>query len=330
MDKVVGRPAGLQSLSLFSVNRCIKLLGFGVVKLAQLQHFSDASTEGYGTVSYILLTNEKDQKITSFLIGKSRVAPLKQVTVPRIELTAAVIAVKMVKILQLELQLKLDKSTFWTDSVTVLKYIENDAAHYKTFVANRVSFIKEARKTFQWKYVNSAANPADQASRGLSAESLLQSENWIQGPTFLLRPEREWPQCPDQSIPSTEVDSEVKRPAKVPLMQSDEKADAMTRFVNHFSSWYKLIKATAWLMRLKAILLNLRQKRKEFQEAINQSESNSTKAESLLKQRMFKYKQGFEQQVLTTEDLAKAEVELISLSQKQKYAEEPCKKGNVM
>ena len=100
----------LQSLSSFCVNRCIKPTGFGVIKTAQLHHFSDASNNGYGTVSYLLLTNEKNQKFTSFLIGKSRVAPLKLVTIPRMELTAAVIAVKMDKMLQYELQLELDES----------------------------------------------------------------------------------------------------------------------------------------------------------------------------------------------------------------------------
>lgn len=147
----------------------------------------------------------------------------------------------------------------------MLKYIENDAARYKTFVANRVSFIKEATKPSQWKYVNSAVNPADQASRGLSAESLLQSEDWIHGPAFLLRPESEWPECPDYSSHSAE------------------------------------------------------EKRKEM---INQSESNQSKAQALLQQKMLRYKQNFEQRMLTTENLSKAELKLISLCQKRKYAEE--------
>lgn len=85
----------LQKLSSFCVSRCIKPAGFGVIKTAQLHHFSDASNNSYGTVSYLLLTNEKNQKLTSFMIGKSRVAPLKLVTIPRMELTAAVIAVKI-------------------------------------------------------------------------------------------------------------------------------------------------------------------------------------------------------------------------------------------
>lgn len=312
----------LEKLSSFCVSRCIKPAGFGVIKTAQLHHFSDASNDGYGTVSYLLLTNEKDQKLTSFMIGKSRVAPLKLITIPRMELTAAVIAVKMDKMLQCELQLQLSESRFWTDSVTVLKYIENDAARYKTFVANRVSFIKEATKPSQWKYVSTADNPADQASTGLSAESLLQSKNWIQGPEFLLRSEDEWPKRPDQPIFLEEEDAEVKRSAQVSLVQTDEKLDVMSQFVRHFSSWYKLKKATAWLIRLKEILLNMKQKRKELQETIQKHENDTFKAESLLQQEMLKYKQSSGKQVLTTEDLAMAETELIRLCQRRKYAEE--------
>lgn len=118
-----------------------------------------------------------------------------------------------IKDLDLELQLQLDEAIFWTDSITVLKYIENDGAQYKTFVANEVSFIKETTKTSQWMYVSTADNPADKASRGLRGDSLLHSNNWIQGPSYLLNPECEWLKRPDRCIHSEEEDSEVKKSA---------------------------------------------------------------------------------------------------------------------
>lgn len=106
------------------------------------------------------------------------------------------------------------------------------------------------------------------------------------------------------------------------LIQTHENTDAMSQLAEHFSSWYKLKKATAWLMRLKEILLNLSQKRKEFQQAISQCESNPSKVKSLLQQKILKYKKSCEKRALTIEDLSKAESELIRLCQKQKYAEE--------
>ncbi len=169
----------LQKLANISVSRCNKPAGFGHVKTFQLHHFADASENGYGTVTYLLLTNDHDQKSCTFMLGKSRVAPLKQVTIPRMELTAATIAVKMDRMLRQELQINLEDSNFWTDSTTVLRYIENDSTRLKTFVANRVSLIREASKPSQWRYVSSADNPADQASRGLNGDNLIESKNWI-------------------------------------------------------------------------------------------------------------------------------------------------------
>ncbi len=94
----------LQQLSKFTVPSCIKPANFGSTKQAQLHHFADASETGYGTVTYILIKNDKGDKHCSFLMAKSRVAPLKQITIPRMELTAAVVAVKIDKMMQQELR----------------------------------------------------------------------------------------------------------------------------------------------------------------------------------------------------------------------------------
>ncbi|KAJ8353016.1 hypothetical protein AAFF_G00121970 [Aldrovandia affinis] len=103
-------------LSNFQVNRCLKPADFGRTASAQLHHFSDASEYAYGTASYLLLENKQGKKHCSLVMGKSRVASLKQVTIPRLELTAAVVAVKIDKMLHQELQVPLQPSTFWTDS----------------------------------------------------------------------------------------------------------------------------------------------------------------------------------------------------------------------
>lgn len=89
--------ADLKSLEEFSIPRCIKSEKLGSTQSAQLHHFADASEDGYATASYILLTSLENKKHCSLLIGKSRVTPLKHVTIPRLELTAAVLAVKMDK-----------------------------------------------------------------------------------------------------------------------------------------------------------------------------------------------------------------------------------------
>lgn len=111
----------LTQLSDFSVSRCVKPVDFGWIVEVRMHHFSDASENAYGTASYLVLVNEQARTHCSFVMDKSRVAPLKQVTIPRLELTAAVVAVKVDKMLQEEMQVHLQQSVFWTDSTTVLK-----------------------------------------------------------------------------------------------------------------------------------------------------------------------------------------------------------------
>lgn len=102
----------LQALDGFSTSRCFKPHNFGEVTCAQLHHFADASEEGYGTVTYLLLHNHQGLAHIAFIMGKSRVAPLKTVTIPRMELTAAVLATRMDKLWRRELMMELKDSVF--------------------------------------------------------------------------------------------------------------------------------------------------------------------------------------------------------------------------
>ena len=90
-----------------------------------------------------------------------------------LELMAAVLAVKVDKMLRSELEYEIQESVFWTDSTIVLRYIANQDKRFHTFVANRVSSILDASVPAQWRHVPSELNPADDASRGLSMDELL-------------------------------------------------------------------------------------------------------------------------------------------------------------
>lgn len=127
-------------------------------------HFSDASDQGYGTVSYLKMTADNFDIHVSFILGKARVAPMKQMTIPRLELAAAVLAVKVDKMLRREMVWKLSVSTFWTDSQSVLKYIANEQTRFHTFVANRISLIRANTNVSQWRHIGTKMNPADMAS----------------------------------------------------------------------------------------------------------------------------------------------------------------------
>ena len=122
----------LHLLEDFKVNRCFKPTVFGTVTSAQLHHFADACEDGYGTVSYLVLHDNHGQVHCGFVMGKARVAPLKPATIPRMELTAATMASRMDTLLRRELQMELADSVFWTDSTSVLKYINNKTARFRT------------------------------------------------------------------------------------------------------------------------------------------------------------------------------------------------------
>ncbi|KAL7883055.1 hypothetical protein SRHO_G00007130 [Serrasalmus rhombeus] len=116
----------LHHVAELKVNRCMKPDNFGETTCMQLHHFSDASEYGYGTATYLRMENKENQVSLAFILGKARVAPLKQTTIPRLEMTAAVLAARLDKMLRRELQLDLQPSVFWTDTTTVLKYIANE------------------------------------------------------------------------------------------------------------------------------------------------------------------------------------------------------------
>lgn len=120
--------SGKLPLKDYKVKRCIMPYEFGQPVSAQLHHFGDASESGYGTVSYFQLMNKAHTVYCSFIMAKARVVPLKPLTIPKMELTAATLAVRIDRMMQDELELPLEPSVFWTDSTSVLKYIQNETS----------------------------------------------------------------------------------------------------------------------------------------------------------------------------------------------------------
>ena len=136
----------LYVLSELKVSRCLKPEGFGELRSVELHlHFSDASKDAYGECSYLRLTNHYDQIHCFLAMAKSRVPPPppKPVTIPRLELTAALVSVRIGAILRKELEYEQITEVFWTDSKVVIGYISNDAQRFHTFVANRVQQIRD-------------------------------------------------------------------------------------------------------------------------------------------------------------------------------------------
>ena len=140
----------LHELSLLTIPRCIKPPDFNV-SAVEFHHFADASTSGYGVCSYTRLTNSNGSVSVALVFAKSRVSPIKPITVPRLELTAAVLAVCSSVMLEREFKFGCSvKHFFYFDSTVVLGYISTSTRRFQVFVANRVGTIQSLTTASQW------------------------------------------------------------------------------------------------------------------------------------------------------------------------------------
>ena len=245
----------LPNMEEFQVNRCLKPYNFGQVMDYELHHFSDASELSYGAASYLVMKNTEGHTHSSLIFAKSHLAPLKKVTIPRLELTAATLSVRLDVMLRRELEFPISRSVFWTDSTIVLQYVRNEDKRFKTFVANRIATIRENSEPAQWHYVDSASNPADDTTRSMGAEKLKTNTRWLTGPEFICLDERCWPQDPTLSYPIKDDDPEVKAVRGTQAFAIDtEQHNAVDKLLSHFSSWFRLQRAVAWILRCRQYL----------------------------------------------------------------------------
>jgi hypothetical protein len=220
----------------------------------ELHVFCDASEAGFAAVAYLRMVGHRIR--CSFLAAKSHVAPVKStLTIPKLELQGAVMAVRLSETLVKELDVNLDRIVFWTDAMTVLKYIGNESRRWKIFVANRVSEIREKSDPSQWRHVISSMNPADFATRGMSAQDLKMDSMWFRGPAFLLLQEKCWPEQPEVGTPSPD-DENFRKSVLVTSAHQDKCDNPVLKWniaqllePQRFSSWYQLQRQTAWVLR---------------------------------------------------------------------------------
>ena len=238
----------LTHLGEITINRCYKPQDFGPVVTAELHNFSDASLVGYGQCSYLRLLNAKGKVQCSLVLGKARVTPLKAVTIPRLELTAAVLSTRIATLLANELQFDNLKQFYWTDSKVVLSYIQNEEKRFHVYVANRISEIRERSEVDQWNHVPTDLNPADSASRGLTTCELKQS-TWLTGPEFLWEPQISYPSNETATLKLGEDDPEVKQ-ARSLATQCSFAENPVLDYLRNLSSWKKMCRLVAYLKKL--------------------------------------------------------------------------------
>lgn len=172
----------LENIGSISIDRW---LGTSGETSAQLHGFCDASEKGYGAVVYIRVQEGKTI-ITRILASKSRVAPLKVLTIPRLELCAATLLVNLLEVITPIFE-KCGDIYCWSDSQIVLQWIRKPSNTLKTYVANRVSDIqtKTEKMGITWRWIKGQQNPADLISRGTTIRELSEASIWWNGPEWL-------------------------------------------------------------------------------------------------------------------------------------------------
>ncbi|XP_047671761.1 uncharacterized protein LOC125145112 [Tachysurus fulvidraco] len=211
--------------------------------------FSDASTKAIGAVAYLKALQKDGQVEVGFVMGKAKLAPLSEPTIPRLELCAAVLAVEMADLIKDELDLELNDIKFFTDSKVVLGYIYNESKRFYVYVHNRVQRIHQSSKPEQWHYVRTEENPADHASRSLPALRLAQS-SWFTGPSFLRQPPPKKTQTTEMfELIAPENDPEIRPQVQTCITNLKEPEFTSYRF-QRFSTFTSLLRGISFLVHI--------------------------------------------------------------------------------
>ena len=160
---------------------------------AELHIFCDASESAYASVAYIVSKNS-DDFLSHLLCSKTRIAPIKTISVPRLELCAALLGSTLCGVILTTLKpiLKIDSVFAWSDSTVALSWIKSTPKRWSNFVANRVAKIQDEIPSKNWNHIPSEENPADVATRGQTVSALAKNSLWWKGPTFLMSRDS-WP-----------------------------------------------------------------------------------------------------------------------------------------
>eukprot|EP00117_Sycon_ciliatum_P035424 scpid12780/ scgid2970/ len=249
--------AELDELAQLEIPRCLQDVNAGKPVSRQIHVFADASESAYGAVSYLRCEYQDGHVSTTLIASRSRVAPITAVSIPRLELSAAVIGTQLAAWASDVLGLPVRDAVIWTDSLNVLHWVRNRARTFKPFVATRVGEILEHTAPDQWRHVPTKENPADVLSRGSAARNLIEDTCWWSGPAFLRAAEFEWP---GQGIkePMSTASLEQKNTSKpkkssvalvTSVLGASENEIPWKLAPERFSSLNRLVRLRAWVTR---------------------------------------------------------------------------------
>lgn len=220
--------------------RLNRWIGTTTASDVELHGFCDASMDAYAAVVYVRVRASNGTASVYNICAKTKVAPIKVISLPRLELCGAALLVKLLNDAKAAMQWPLIDVRCWTDSTIVLAWLRGHPSAYNVFVANRTAEIQRHVPVERWHHVRSADNPADCASRGITPKQLLHHRLWWTGPRWLRQDFSEWPQ--QLSVPETAEEARTRANTVIVAVTNWE-------LLSQYSSWNKLVRVTAYCVR---------------------------------------------------------------------------------
>ncbi|KAI9555910.1 hypothetical protein GHT06_018435 [Daphnia sinensis] len=280
----------LPMLELLNIPRSFLTKPQSAYRSFQLHAFSDASKDGFGVVVYL------------------RAETSGELSIPKMELQGALLAVRLANYLLKELTLPISNVFFWVDAMTIVRWIHASHRRYNVFVANRIAEILDATTPPQWRRVPGALNPADECSRGLCPSELDPNHRWYRGPDFLVLPPEQWP----AQIPAAElIDHEDESIGCFLIANPSGPVDDV---VARADNLHRLIRIAAWIERFVRNIQILVHRRRARERSIldgNHEEAATGHSEQL--------KTGRQQ---SADELKSARLLLIRVSQRDSFPDD--------
>ena len=234
-------------LELLRFPRCIKPPH--AIGQPTLVIFSDASSRAYGACAYVHweIETENPGDCKSFLVSaKNKIAPTRQLSIPRLELCAAVLGCRLGETIQKEMTYQFAETVYIVDSIIVRSQIQKESYGFGTFVATRIAEIQEKTSPSQWWWTNGSNNPADIVTRPARPEELDTGTIWQNGPSFLEGVKETWP----ISQKPYEDDLPDRVAVNMTLLANYSSRDICNDLrIDDFSNYDKLLRVTARLLR---------------------------------------------------------------------------------
>ena len=234
----------LPELRNLAINRCFKDPQQPSSAATLTVHcFTDASDRAIAAAVYVRAAYPDGTVRITLAASKAKPAPIKRQTIPQLELRAAVLGSRVSCLVAGAIGIPVSGHFFWTDSMNVLGWIQSHSRRYKVDIGNRISELQSVTKSHQWRHVPGKQNPADKATRGMSAAEICSDVVWHNGPGFLQQGTESWPG--DKTVSTGNLPGQLK------IHHSLVTPSNPTTLLNpdSFSTWERLVRVTAWCRR---------------------------------------------------------------------------------